>query len=96
MLIKLEQKRSNLGSFYLDDNGVRMGEMNFLINGNVMNIYHTGVDKELHGQHMGEKLVEAGVNFARENDYKILPTCTFARSVFERRKDYADVLSDLY
>jgi predicted GNAT family acetyltransferase len=41
---------------------------------------------------MGEKLVEAGVNFARENHLKILPTCTFARSVFNRVKEYGDVL----
>jgi len=93
MEIKLQQKRSNLGSFYIDDDGKRMGEMNFLVTNDVMNIYHTGVDHELHGKHMGDKLVEAGVNYARENHLKILPTCTFARSVFDRVKEYGDVLS---
>lgn len=92
MLIKLEQKRSNLGSFYIDDDGRRMGLMNFLITNGVMNIYHTEVSEQLAGQHMGDKLVEAGVNYARENKLKILPTCTFARSVFNRVKAYADVL----
>jgi len=41
---------------------------------------------------MGEKLVEAGVKYARENNFKILPTCTFARSVFNRTPAYDDVL----
>jgi len=94
MEIKLQQKRSNLGSFYIDDDGRHMGEMNFLITDSVMNIYHTGVSPELHGKHMGEKLLEAGVNYARENHLKILPTCTFARSVFDRVKEYGDVLAN--
>jgi predicted GNAT family acetyltransferase len=95
MEIKLEQKRSNLGSFYIDDDGQRLGLMNFLITDGVMNIYHTEVSEQLQGKHMGDKLVEAGVNYARENKLKILPTCTFARSVFNRVKEYADVLVKL-
>ena len=92
MLIKLEQKRSSLGAFYIDSDGERLGEMDFLVTNGVMNIYHTQVSEKLAGQHMGDKLVQAGVNYARENHLKILPTCTFARSVFDRVKEYADVL----
>jgi predicted GNAT family acetyltransferase len=92
VFIKLEQKRSSLGAFYIDSDGERLGEMDFLINNGVMNIYHTQVSEQLAGQHMGDKLVQAGVNYGRENHLKILPTCTFARSVFDRVKEYADVL----
>ena len=92
MEIKLDQKRSSLGAFYIDDNGDRLGEMDFLINDGVMNIYHTEVSELLQVKHMGDKLVEAGVNYAREKHLKILPTCTFARSVFNRVKAYGDVL----
>jgi predicted GNAT family acetyltransferase len=92
MEIKLEQKRSSLGAFYIDDNGDRLGQMDFLVNDVVMNIYHTQVSDLLQGKHMGDKLVEAGVNYARENHLKVLPTCTFARSVFNRVSAYSDVL----
>ena len=95
MEIKLEQRRSNIGTFYIDEDGKRSGEMDFLIKDGVMNIYHTEVSEQLHGQHMGDKLVEAGVNFARENNLKVLPTCTFARSVFNRVKAYNDVLVEI-
>jgi hypothetical protein len=91
MEIKNEE-RHHAGAFYIDDNGNRLGEMRYLTRDGVMNIYHTEVNEELQGKHMGEKLVEAGVNFARENHLKILPTCTFARSVFNRVKEYHDVL----
>ncbi len=94
MEIKLEQRRSNIGTFYIDEDGKRLGKMDFLIKNGVMNIYHTEVNVKSQGHHIGEKLVEAGVNFARENKLKVLPTCTFARSVFDRVKAYGDVLVD--
>ena len=93
MLIKNEE-RHNAGSFYLDDNGQRKGEMRYLVKGAEMNIYHTEVSLELSGQNWGFKLVEAGVKYARENELKILPTCAFARSVFLRTADFRDVLVD--
>ena len=96
MEIKLEQRRSNIGSFYIGNDGDRLGRMDFLIKDGVMNIYHTEISEQLQGKHMGDKLVEAGVNFARENHLKVLPTCTFARSVFNRVKAYGDVLVESY
>jgi predicted GNAT family acetyltransferase len=91
MEIKKEEHHRT-GAFYIDDNGDRLGEMRYLVRDGVMNIYHTEVDEKLQGQHMGEKMVEAGVKYARENHFKVLPTCTFARSVFNRTPAYADVL----
>jgi len=90
VLIKNEE-RHHAGSFYLDDNGKRMGEMRYLIKGTLMNIYHTEVSPDLTGHTWGFKLVEAGVKYARENHLQILPTCSFARSVFDRTPEFADV-----
>jgi predicted GNAT family acetyltransferase len=72
MEIKNEEHH-HAGIFYIDDKGERLGEMRYLTQNGVMNIYHTEVSEQLQGKHMGEKLVEAGVNFARENHLKILP-----------------------
>jgi predicted GNAT family acetyltransferase len=93
MEIKNEE-RHHAGSFYLDDNGKRMGEMRYLVKGPEMNIYHTEVSPELSGHNWGFKLVEAGVKFARENELKILPTCSYARSVFLRTSEFQEVLAD--
>jgi predicted GNAT family acetyltransferase len=78
----------------LDDDGKRMGEMRYLMRGNVMNIYHTEVDPSLKGRNMGLKLVETGVNYALENGLKILPTCPLAYKVFMKTPEYADVLAE--
>jgi uncharacterized protein len=86
-----QEERHHAGSFYLDNNGTRMGEMRYLNKDGIMNIYHTEVDPSLSGHNWGYKLVEAGVKYARENNLQILPTCTFARSVFDRTPMFADV-----
>ena len=87
-----QEERSHAGSFYIDDDGMRLGEMRYFIRSNVMNIYHTEVNTKLGGHNWGFKLLEAGVNFARENHLKILPTCSFARSIFDRTEAFGDVL----
>ena len=95
MEIKQEECH-HAGSFYIDDNGKRLGEIAYLMRGKVMNIYHTEVDPSLAGKNMGFKLVETGVNYAREHDLKILPTCPFARKVFMRTPEFSDVLVEDY
>ncbi|HWD88383.1 MAG TPA: GNAT family N-acetyltransferase [Mucilaginibacter sp.] len=91
-----QEERHHAGSFYFDDNGKRVGEMRYLIRGGVMNIYHTEVEPSLKGMKLGHKLVDAGVNYARKYDLKILPTCPFARRVFLQTPEYQDVMVEDY
>ncbi len=46
---------------------------------------------ELGGQGLGKQLVEAVVNYARENNLKIIASCPFAKDVLEKNDDYQDV-----
>lgn len=91
-----QEEHHHAGSFYINDDGKRLGEMRYLMRGKVMNIYHTEVDPLLSGKNMGFKLVETGVNYAREHDLKILPTCPFARKVFLRTPEFNDVFVEDY
>ena len=43
---------------------------------------------------IGKDLVKAGVDFARQNNLKIIPLCPFAKAEFEKHADYTDVLAD--
>jgi len=61
------------------------GKDKFIING-------TEVDAAFSGQGVGKKLVLAAVNYARENQVKIMPLCPFAKSVFDKDADLKDVL----
>ena len=56
-------------------------------------IDHTEVSDRLRGKGAGLQLVTAAVDYARENKIKILPLCTFAKSVFDRTPTFHDVLN---
>lgn len=95
MEIKQSQD-GNKGSFYVEDeNGKKIALMTYSVAGTGRIIIdHTEVDDVLRGKNAGKQLVTAAVNYARKNNLKILPLCPFARSVFERTREFDDV-SDL-
>ena len=82
------------GIFYIDEEGKRLADMRYMVvNGNQMDIYHTEVEPAFEGSGLGKKLIDAGVNYAREKHYKVIPSCTFAKTVFAQNQDYKDVLA---
>lgn len=81
------------GAFYIEQDGKRLAEMTYVMAGETsMIIDHTEVSDALRGQGAGAQLVAAGVALAREKGYKIRPLCPFAKSVFDKTPEYADVL----
>lgn len=95
MLIQQKQEGSK-GSFYVEEAGTILAEMTYSMTGNdLMIIDHTEVSDELRGKNMGYQLVRSAVEYARANHIKILPLCTFAKSVFDKKGvEFADVLRD--
>ncbi len=59
---------------------------------NIVVIDHTGVDERLEGRGMGSALVEALVQWARAGGKKVWPMCPFAQALFERSRQFDDVL----
>jgi predicted GNAT family acetyltransferase len=91
MNIQLEQTESS-GTFYVEEEGKRLAFLNFSKSPGRIIISHTDVSDALRGKNAGKQLVAAAVAYARENKIKVIPLCPFARSVFDRVKEYADVL----
>jgi uncharacterized protein len=59
---------------------------------NKMVIEHTEVAEILSGKGAGKKLLEAAISFAREENLKIIPQCSYAAVMFRRIKEWDDVL----
>ena len=76
-------------------NGVQLAEMTYTHAGpEKIIIDHTEVDASLKGQGVGYQLVEASVQYLRDNKLKVIPLCPFAAAVFKKKQeDYKDVLS---
>ncbi len=78
--------------FIVKANGVQIGEVDYKYHGDkVIIITHTGVEKEWSGNNLGFELVTRVVNFAKENDLKIIPMCPFARREFTRTPEFQEV-----
>ncbi len=81
------------GRFYIEEDGKEIAFMSYVTAGpGKIIIEHTIVSPAAEGRGIGKQLVAAGVAHARENHLKIVPECSFARSVFEKTPEYADVL----
>ena len=81
------------GYFKAVENGVEAGRMTYTWAGpKVFIIDHTEVNPDFSGQGVGKKLVMEAVQFAREQEVKIMPLCPFAAAQFRRHPEWADVL----
>ncbi len=82
------------GSFYIELEGKKIGEMTYSIAGpELIIIDHTEVGEELKGKGAGVQLLNALVDYVRKNNIKVIPLCPFAKSVFEKKVELQDVLS---
>ena len=80
MLIQQKQG-GHKGAFYLEENNITLAEMTYSMTGTVR------------GKNVVYQLVHTAVEYARTNHIKILPLCTFAKSVFDKKgAEFADVL----
>ena len=61
------------------------------VDNNEIDIDHTGVSDELGGQGLGKKLVNSVVEYARNNNLKIIASCPFAKDVLEKDDHAQDV-----
>ncbi|MEP7279181.1 MAG: GNAT family N-acetyltransferase [Bacteroidota bacterium] len=82
------------GMFYVGQEGAILAEMVYSTPtpGKII-IEHTEVDDSLKGKGVGLQLVHTAVEYARTHQLKITPLCPFAKSVFDKKPAYADVLS---
>lgn len=95
MKIDREEKNGR-GTFFVEQDGQWEAEMAYGMSGDQMIIYHTEVTDVLKGKHIGQQLVKAGVEYAREHQFKIVPLCPFTKAVIDKTPEYQDVLSAEY
>src|SRR5690625_4445685 len=55
---------------------------------------HTYVSDELRGQGMAGKLLEVLTDYAREENKKIVPVCSYVQSKMEKTTEYHDLIAE--
>ncbi|QEC66204.1 N-acetyltransferase [Panacibacter ginsenosidivorans] len=92
--MQIEQQQKGVkGMFYVGDSENPQAAMVYRRDAkdNII-IEHTEVGDELRGKNAGFQLVRTAVEYARVHNIKILPLCPFAKSVFAKKPEFADVL----
>ncbi len=83
----------NKGFFYIDVNDKHEAMMTFVFAGeDKIIINHTEVNAGNEGKGFGKQMVSMAVEYARENNIKIIPLCPFAKSIFDKVAAFRDVL----
>ncbi len=83
---KIDEKKR--GSFFIEnEEGKQIAELDFEVKDGVLNAYHTGVRKELEGLGIAGKLFDKMVEYARSNNYKVIPSCSYILVKFKRNEE---------
>jgi predicted GNAT family acetyltransferase len=86
-------RTGNGGTITLNNDTDEVGRLTYTIfpEENKLIISYVLVHRQFEGRGMGKYLVEEGVKFARVNNWKVYPHCSYARSVMNRMSDVDDV-----
>ena len=59
-----------------------------------LNLYHTHTDPELRGQGLAAQVVRAALEYSKENNLKIIPTCSYVQSFLAKHDKYKSLVAE--
>ena len=66
----------------------------YTLKDNVIDLYRTFTPPELRGKGVAGKLVKYALEYAKENNLKVIPTCSYVRGYIERHENYKELLAE--
>lgn len=88
-----QEEHGTAGAFFVEGDGRRLAELSYTRSSpQTVVLVHTEVSAALQGRGVARKLVDHAVAWARRTSTKLIPVCTYAKSVFDRNPDLQDVL----
>jgi len=61
---------------------------------NVLNFNHTYVPYNLRGRNIAAQIVGHALEYARENNFKVIPSCSYVRVFIEKNKQFSDLVEE--
>jgi len=66
----------------------------YTLKDNVIDLYRTFTPPELRGKGIAGKVVKYALEHAKENNLKVIPTCSYVKAYIERHENYKELLSE--
>jgi uncharacterized protein len=90
--VQFDLSSTGKGLFSIEEDGDRIAKMYVTVMPGILRAIHTEVDQKAEGRGLAKQLLVTMVQYARDNDLKVIPDCPYVRAQFERRPDeYADI-----
>ncbi|HEX9025726.1 MAG TPA: GNAT family N-acetyltransferase [Clostridium sp.] len=92
----MNEIKKDENKFYIGENSQNaLAEITFVPDGeSKIIVNHTYVSESLRGQGIALKLVKKVIEYARKENIKIIPLCSYVEKVMTRNEEYKDVLSE--
>lgn len=82
--VKREEKR-----FVINIDGKEV-YVEFDMRTNKMDLDHTYTHPDLRGKGLAAQVVRAALEYAKENNLKVIPTCSYVRSFISKNEEYKE------
>lgn len=90
--IQLKLNDAGKGFFFIEKDGERIAEMVISVAKGNLTVYHTEVSEKLKGQGIAGRLLSTMVDYARNNNLKVIALCPYVLAQFKRNPEkYTDI-----
>ena len=91
MEFKLVDLGGDAFAYRYEHEGEMAAEITWTMLGNVMAMDHTFVSPSMRGQGVAKKLLDRAAEYARANNLKMEPVCSYVVTAFEQSDEYDDL-----
>lgn len=82
----------DIGRFEAIVDGLRC-EADYLLDGHIMRMTHTGVPAQLEGRGIAAALVKTALTWARAQGHQVDPICSYVRVYIKRHPEWQDLVA---
>ena len=61
-----------------------------------LDLYHTEVDPELEGKGVARVLVQRALEYCRQQNWQVTPTCTYVAAYIKRHPEFQDLVNEAH
>ena len=89
----LEVRRDKDNEQFVTEVDNQKAYLSYSISDDEIDFYRTFTPPELRGKGIAKIVVEYAFNYAKENNLKVIPTCSYVQAFVERNDNYKDLLA---
>ena len=93
MRLDIEHDKNNTRFISTIDDNIATLDYSLTSQKNILNYRRTYVPPELRDQGIGASIVKFALDYAKENNYKIIPTCSFVKKFIEDHPAYKSIIA---